>query len=267
MTRLFNDPDMFVDQAMAGFAAANSDSVSLVDGGVVRSRLVDERVALIIGGGSGHYPAFAGLVGPGIATGAAVGNVFASPSARQICSVARSAETGKGVLFSFGNYTGDVLNFTVAKEQLEGEGIPCRIVAVTDDIASASADESAKRRGVAGGFIVYKLAGRAADEGRSLDEVTRIAELANERTRSLGVAFSGCSLPGSAAPLFTLPEQRMSVGMGVHGEPGIAEQDMPSADDLAEILVSRLLEEVPAGVQVAGSSVAVVLNGDRKSVV
>lgn len=261
MTRLFNDPDMFVDQAMAGFAAANSDSISLVDGGVVRSRLVDERVALIIGGGSGHYPAFAGLVGPGIATGAAVGNVFASPSARQICSVARSAETGKGVLFSFGNYTGDVLNFTAAKEQLEGEGIPCRIVAVTDDIASAPADESAKRRGVAGGFIVYKLAGRAADEGRSLDEVTRIAELANERTRSLGVAFSGCSLPGGAAPLFTLPEQRMSVGMGVHGEPGIAEQDMPSADDLAEILVSRLLEEVPAGVQTAGSSVALILNG------
>lgn len=261
MTRLFNDPDVFVDQAMAGFAAAYVDTVSLVNGGVIRARLVDERVALVIGGGSGHYPAFAGLVGPGLASGAAVGNVFASPSAQQICSVARAAETGKGVVFAFGNYTGDVLNFAAAQEQLEREGIPCRIVAVTDDIASAPPAEAGRRRGVAGGFIVYKLAGRAADEGSSLDEVARIAELANSRTRSLGVALSGCSLPGSDSPLFTLPEGRMSVGMGVHGEPGIAEQDLPTADELAEILVSRLLEEVPTGVEVAGSSVALILNG------
>lgn len=261
MTRLFNEPDQFVSEAMAGFAAANGGRVSLVEGGVVRSQLVDERVALIIGGGSGHYPAFAGLVGPGIATGAAVGNVFASPSTQQICSVARAAETGKGVLFSFGNYTGDLLNFTAAKDQLEQEGISCRVLAVTDDVASASVEEASKRRGVAGGFIVYKMAGRAADEGRSLDEVTRIAELANDRTRSLGVAFSGCSLPGSDSPLFTLPDGRMSVGMGVHGEPGISEQALPSANELAEILVARLLDEVPPGVEPAGSSVALVLNG------
>ena len=261
MTHLFNEPDAFVEEAMKGFGAAHADTITLVDGGVVRAQLAKGRVALVIGGGSGHYPAFAGLVGPGMAHGAAVGNVFASPSAQQICNVARSAETGKGVLFSMGNYTGDVLNFTAAKELLELAGIPSRIVPVTDDIASAPATESSRRRGVAGGFVVYKMAGRAADQGRPLEEVARIAELANERTRSLGVAMSGCTLPGNDTPLFTLPEGRMSVGMGVHGEPGIGEQDLPGADELAELLVSKLLSEVPPDVDPFGSSVALVLNG------
>ena len=148
-------------------------------------------------GGAGHYPAFAGLVGPGLANGAALGNIFASPSAKQICSVARAASRGGGVLLSFGNYAGDVLHFGQAAEKLNRNGIPTKILAVTDDISSASSDEIQKRRGVAGDLAVFKVAAAAAEEGLTLEEVHRIASRANDRTRTLGVAFTGCTLPGA----------------------------------------------------------------------
>ncbi|GAB3395428.1 dihydroxyacetone kinase family protein [Humibacter soli] len=262
MTRLWNDPADFVDEMIDGFVAANARSVRRVSGGVVRSTVVPEgQVAVVIGGGSGHYPAFGGLVGPGLAHGAAMGNLFASPSAQQVHSVAKAADVGGGVLLSYGNYAGDVLNFDAAEARLRAEGIPCRTVTITDDIASAAPHESQKRRGIAGDLTVFRIAAAAAEAGADLDEVVRVATLANERTRSFGVAFSGCTLPGAAQPLFTVPEGRMAIGLGIHGEPGIEETDIPTADGLADLFVDRLLSEVPEGVEVEGAKVVPILNG------
>ena len=261
MAYLFNNPSEFADELIEGFVAANAHVVRRVPGGVVRSsRAVPGHVAVIIGGGSGHYPAFAGLVGQGLAHGAAMGNIFASPSAQQVLSVARAAESGGGVLLAYGNYAGDVLNFTQAQERLNAEGIPCMTVVVTDDVSSAALEEIDKRRGIAGDLAVFKAAGAAADAGLELVEVVRVAEHANERTRSFGVAFTGCTLPGGREPLFTVPHGRMAVGMGIHGEPGIDERDIPTADGVAEMLVRRLLEEAPLDMA-EGGRVGVILNG------
>ncbi|MBF4588792.1 dihydroxyacetone kinase family protein [Curtobacterium sp. VKM Ac-1395] len=262
MTRLFNDPADFADEMVDGFVAANQSRVRKVHGGVARSTASpDGTVALVIGGGSGHYPAFGGLVGHGLAAGAAMGNLFASPSAQQVTAVATASEHGGGVLLSYGNYAGDVLNFDAAERALRDAGIDVRTVRVTDDVASSPADEAAKRRGIAGDLCVFKVAGAAAEQGMTLDEVTRVATKANERTRSFGVAFSGCSLPGADEPLFTVPEGRMAIGMGIHGERGIDEADVPSAADLARLLVERLLDEVPSGVELPGAHVVPILNG------
>ncbi|MDR6168167.1 dihydroxyacetone kinase [Microbacterium paludicola] len=261
MTRLFNDPDEFVEDSVAGFVAASARWVRPVTGGVVRStRGAEPTVAVVVGGGSGHYPAFAGLVGPGLAHGAVMGNVFASPSAHQVRSVAKAAHEGRGVLLSYGNYAGDVLHFTQAQDRLREAGVDCRTVTVTDDISSAPAHEREKRRGIAGDLVVFKIAGAAAEEGLDLDDVERLARHANDRTRSLGVAFGGCTLPGATEPLFTVPEGRMAVGLGIHGEPGIDEVDIPTAAELAKLLVERLLEERPDGAAPTGRVVP-ILNG------
>ncbi|MFH8462687.1 dihydroxyacetone kinase family protein [Streptomyces sp. NPDC017991] len=263
MTRLFNDPAAFADEALEGFAAAHRGWVRTVTGGVVRAAGTPAgQVAVVVGGGSGHYPAFSGLVGRGLAHGAAVGNVFASPSAQQIRSVARSADGGAGVLLMYGNYAGDVLHFGQAAERLAGDGIEARTFAVTDDISSAAPEESAKRRGIAGDLPVFKAAAAAAEEGLPLAEVLRVAEHANARTRSFGIAFSGCTLPGADHPLFTVPEARMAVGLGIHGEPGIGEESLPTADEAARLMVASLLKELPEGVDTPdGQRAAVILNG------
>jgi dihydroxyacetone kinase len=263
MTRLFNDPAAFADEALEGFAAAHRRWVRPVTGGVVRATATPPgQVAVVIGGGSGHYPAFSGLVGRGMAHGAAVGNVFASPSAQQIRSVARAAHGGAGVLLMYGNYAGDVLHFGQAAERLAADGIDARTFAVADDISSAGPDEAAERRGIAGDLPVFKAAAVAAEQGLPLDEVLRVAERAGARTRSFGIAFSGCTLPGADHPLFTVPEARMAVGLGIHGEPGIGEEALPTADEAARLLVATLLKELPADVGTpAGQRAAVILNG------
>lgn len=263
MTYLFNQPSAFAAELIEGFVAANADKVRQVSGGVVRStRSQPDTVAVIVGGGSGHYPAFAGLVGQGLAHGAAMGNLFASPSAQQIYKVARAAHNGAGVLLLFGNYAGDVLHFGQACERLRAEGIACEVLAVTDDVSSASHDERLKRRGVAGDLCVFKVAAAAAEAGDDLATVLKKAQHANDRTRTFGVAFSGCTLPGASHPLFEVEKGRMALGLGIHGEPGISETTVPRADELAEIFVDKLLSERPADVtQVAGQRVAVILNG------
>jgi len=259
MTRIFDDPAAFADEALTGFVAANRRYVARVDGGVVRAtEMTPDQVALVIGGGSGHYPAFAGLVGQGLAAGSACGNMFASPAAAQIYRVAKAAQAGGGVLLSYGNYAGDVLHFGQAQERLNAEGIPTRTVVVTDDIASASPADIDKRRGIAGDLTVFKIAGAAADAGLDLAEVERLARKANLHTRSLGVAFNGCTLPGATEPLFSVPADQMSLGLGIHGEPGISDHDLPTASELAELLVGRLLAERPAG---AGTRVVPIVNG------
>lgn len=262
MTYLTNNPSDFVADMLDGFVAVHGDTVSRVPGGVVRAHETPAgQVAVVIGGGSGHYPAFCGLVGPGLAHGAAMGEVFASPSAARVESVARAAHGTAGVLLSYGNYAGDVLNFDEAQERLRADGIDCRTVIVTDDVSSAPVEQWRTRRGVAGDLTVFKVAAAAAEEGLNLDAVVAIAERANERTRTMGVAFTGCTLPGATEPLFTVPPGRMGVGMGIHGEPGVSEAEVPTAGELAEMLVSRLLDEVPDGVQREGARVVPLVNG------
>ena len=259
MTKLFNDPARFTEDMLVGFLDANSKYVTGVPGGVVRANQTPPgKVAVVIGGGSGHYPAFCGTVGPGFADGAVVGNIFTSPSAEDAASVARAAHGDAGVLLTTGNYAGDVMNFGLAVTQLRGEGIDAHYFAVTDDIASAPAGEEAKRRGIAGDFTVFKCASAAAEDGLDITGVIRVAEAANAATRTLGVAFDGCTLPGADSPLFTVPDKQMGVGLGIHGEPGVRDEPMPSAADLAVTLVDGVLDDQP---KTDSRRIAVILNG------
>ena len=259
MTKIFNNPSDFAEEALAGFCDVHSDLVRQVPGGAVRRfRPAQPKVAVLAGGGSGHYPAFAGLIGTGFADGAVVGNIFTSPSAQQAYAVAKAAESGAGVVFTYGNYAGDVMNFAMASERLAAEGIAVENVLVTDDIASAPPSESAKRRGIAGDFTVFKVMGAAAERGDSLAEVVRLGRKANNLTRTIGSAFAGCTFPGADTPLFSLPDGQMGLGLGIHGEPGLFDTDLPPAKALGEELVARLLAETPPN---AGRRIAVILNG------
>ena len=259
MTKIFNDPSDFAEEALAGFCDVHADLVRQVPGGAVRRfRPAQPKVAVLAGGGSGHYPAFAGLIGTGFADGAVVGNIFTSPSAQQAYAVAKAAESGAGVVFTYGNYAGDVMNFAMASERLAAEGIAVENVLVTDDIASAPPSESAKRRGIAGDFTVFKVMGAAAERGDSLADVVRLGRKANDLTRTIGSAFAGCTFPGADSPLFSLPDGQMGLGLGIHGEPGLFDTDLPPAKALGEELVARLLAETPPN---AGGRIAVILNG------
>jgi dihydroxyacetone kinase len=259
MTKLFNDPARFTEDMLVGFLDANPTYVAGVPGGVVRAhKTAPGKVAVVIGGGSGHYPAFCGTVGPGFADGAVVGNIFTSPSAEEAASVARAAHGDAGVLLTTGNYAGDVMNFNLAVTQLRSEGIQAHYFAVTDDVASAPKGEEAKRRGIAGDFTVFKCASAAAEEGLDLSGVVRVAEAANVATRTLGVAFDGCTLPGADKPLFTVPDGHMGLGLGIHGEPGVAEEPMSTAEGLAATLVDGVLGDRP---DVESKRIAVILNG------
>ncbi|MFE9655626.1 dihydroxyacetone kinase family protein [Micromonospora sp. NPDC006431] len=260
MTRLVNAAAEFAREALEGFVAAHQDYVLAVHGGVVRAAATPPgQVAVVLGGGSGHYPAFAGWVGPGFAHGAACGNTFASPAANQIHSVARAAEAGGGVILGFGNYAGDILHFGQAAERLRADGIDVRTIAVVDDIASAPSEQRHRRRGVAGDLIVFKIVCAAAEAGLDLAAVTAIGQRANTATRSFGIAFDGCTLPGADHPLFTVDGGQMAIGLGIHGEPGIGAKPLPSADEVADLLVDEILDE--AGADGSGSRVAVLVNG------
>jgi dihydroxyacetone kinase len=261
MTHLYNDPAEFSNDVINGFAAAYPQYVQRVEGasGFVRAGgPLEGKVSLVIGGGSGHYPSYNGVVGTGFADGAVLGGVFASPSAEQVYRIAKAADGGAGVVLGFGNYAGDRLNFGVAAERLIHEGIDTRVVWVTDDVASASREEQEKRRGIAGTFTVYKMAAAAAEDRANLDEVERVMRAANAATYSFGVAFHGCTLPGSEKPLFTVDEGHMDFGLGIHGEPGITSAPWMSAKDLAEKLVETVLAERP---EAARGRAAVLVNG------
>lgn len=259
MTRLFDNPAEFMDDMLAGFVDAHSDKVALVEGGVVRAKgSKPGKVAIVVGGGSGHYPAFAGLVGQGFADGAIVGNVFTSPSASDAYSVGANASVGGGVILTAGNYAGDVMHFTEAAEQLTSHGIPAVAFFTTDDIASAPVSEAQKRRGIAGNLFIFKAMAAAAEAGLDLQEVLRVSDKANKATKTLGVAFAGCTMPGGTQPLFEVPAGKMAIGLGIHGEPGIHEVATPTASQLAKILLDGLLAEFELK---AGDRVAAILNG------
>lgn len=260
LKKIINDPFDAVDEMLDGYVAANSDLVKLAAPRVVaRSiRPAQPKVGVVIGGGSGHEPAFAGYVGVGFAGAAACGNIFASPSTEIVLEAIHAADMGRGVIMSYGNYAGDVLNFGLARQFAEAEGIDVREIQVMDDVASAVPSEREKRRGTAGDIYVFKCIGAAAESGASLDEVERVGRKANSATRSMGVALSPCEVPGSGKPTFELPADMMEIGMGVHGEPGVRRGPLQTADQIGESLVDAILSDMDGP---SGHDFALLVNG------
>ena len=257
--KLLNDGAAAVDEMLEGVLAAHADKLTRPAPRAIVARHGPRpgKVALVIGGGSGHEPTFLGFVGKGLADAAAIGNVFASPPPQPAVDAALAAQGGAGVLFMYGNYAGDVMNFDMASELLELEGVEARTVLTTDDIASAPRDQRDKRRGVAGNVFIFKCAGAAADLMASLDEVERVARHANARTYTMGVALSACSLPETRRPNFDLPAGEMEIGMGVHGEPGVRRGPLRPADAVADEIMDAILAEMAAP---PGARVAVLVN-------
>lgn len=255
--KLINDGDAAVNEMLAGIMAAHGDLLARPAPRAIVSRHGPRpgKVALVIGGGSGHEPTFVGFVGKGLADAAAIGNVFASPPPQPCVDAAMAAHGGAGVLFMYGNYAGDVMNFDMAMELLDMEGVEARTVLTTDDIASAPVRD--QRRGVAGNVFIFKAAGAAADRMLPLDEVERIARKANARTFTMGVALSACSLPQTRRPNFDLPPGEMEIGMGIHGEPGVRRGALRPADAVADELMDALLAAMNAP---RGARVAVLVN-------
>lgn len=256
---LYNDPKSFKEDMLHGYEAAYPDYVTNIPGGVARSTEMPQgKVAVVNGGGSGHYPAFCGIVGDGFMDATVVGNVFTSPSTEDVLNVTHAVNAGTGVFLIGGNYAGDKMNFNLARDALKAEGIDCRTFYITDDLSSASEEEVEKRRGNVGTFFVFKSVGAAAAAGASLDELERVAKKANDMTRTMSIGFRGCTLPGQDSPLFEVPVGRMEVGQGIHGEPGVGESELASANEIAKLLVNRVISEAPVN---AGKRVAVILDG------
>jgi len=259
--KLINDPFDVVDELLDGFTQAHADVVRLAAPHVVaRTAPVPDKVGLVVGGGSGHEPAFAGYVGQGLADAAALGNVFAAPSPDICLDAIRAASTGAGVLLVYGNYAGDVLNFDLAVADAAREGIECRTVRVTDDVASAAPAERDRRRGIAGDVFVFKIAGASADRGDDLATVERLTRRANDACLSIGVALSACEVPGAGRPTFDIGPDEIEIGMGVHGEPGIQRGTLQTADNVVERMLDAILEDRAAGGRATGE-VALLVNG------
>jgi dihydroxyacetone kinase len=259
LKKLINDPFDAVDEMVEGFVAAHADVVRLVgERAVVRNEVGRAKVGIVVGGGSGHEPAFLGYVGSGVVDAAAVGNIFAAPSPDTCLDAIRAVSTGMGVLLLYGNYAGDVMNFGIAAAWAAAEGIEVRTVLVTDDVASAPASEAHRRRGIAGDLVIFKCAGAMAEQGASLDEVVRVAQAACAATRTMGVALAPCEVPGSGRLSFELGDDEMEIGLGLHGEPGMRRGPLMSADDTAAVLVETIVADMPPS---AGRDVALAVNG------
>lgn len=262
MKKLMNAPEAIIPEMIEGMITAHPDLLR-VKGETGRAVVAvdgprDGKVGIVIGGGSGHEPSFSGFVGRGLADAAAVGNVFASPSPQHIKEAAISVDGGAGVVFLYGNYTGDVLNFDMAAEECAEIGIEARSVATIDDVASAPKAKFKERRGIAGNFFVFKAAGAAADMGLSLDEVEAAAQKANAATRSMGVALSACSMPQTLKPNFDIGPDEMEIGMGIHGEPGMRRAPLETADVVTNELVGMIIDDLELA---SGDEVAVLVNG------
>jgi dihydroxyacetone kinase-like protein len=257
--KLINDPADYVDEMLDGLCAAHPDLVRVGDDrrAVARNRAMPSgKVGVVSGGGSGHLPLFTGYVGEGLLDACAIGNVFEGPTINSCQDAIAAANGGAGVLCLFGNYGGDKMNFEMASEFAAMEGIETRTVLGTDDIASAGPDETAKRRGVAGLIFAYKAAGAKAAAGGDLDAVTTIAQKTVDRTRTIGVALSSCQIPGAAGPNFTIADDEIEMGMGIHGEPGIWRKPIRPVDELVDEMMGLLLAERPEGAR----RVAVLVN-------
>ena len=261
MKKILNRPADYVDEMLDGLVAAHPEHYRLHgDSHRVIARATPGRagkVGIVSGGGSGHLPIFTGYVGAGLLDACAIGDVFASPSAEQMADAIRAADQGAGVLRLYGNYGGDVMNFDMAGDLVEFEDIATTTVLLADDVASAAPEEREKRRGVAGMVYAFKIAGAAAEAGRDLAEVTRVAQKAADACRSVGAALSPCTVPQAGRPTFEIAEDEMEMGMGIHGEPGVWRDKLRPADAIAGELMDRLLADQPVA---AGDRVSVLVN-------
>ncbi len=261
MKKFLNKAEDFVDEMLEGIYAAHPGKLRFVADDrrcLVTARPVPGKVGIVTGGGSGHLPLFLGYVGRGLLDGAAVGGVFQSPSADQAFEVTRAADQGAGVLYLYGNYTGDIFTFDMAAEMADAEGIRTLSLVGNDDVASSPPGEEHKRRGVAGILFLYKAAGAAAAEGMSLDEVKRVAEKARANSRTMGVALSSCIVPEVGRATFSIGADEMEIGMGIHGEPGIRRGSLRSADEVVDEMLPPIVEELGLS---GGDEVAVLMNG------
>ena len=259
MKKIINAPESYVDEMLQGIYASFPDQVKCAADDPRCYCIANKKpgkVAIITGGGSGHVPLFLGYVGEGMIDGCGVGGVFQSPSAEQIYNIAKEVEAGAGVLFLYGNYTGDIMNFDMATELLEMDDIEAVSLVGADDVLSNANVEA--RRGVAGIFFMYKAAGAKADQMGTLEEVAAAAKKAGDNVRTVGFALTPCIVPEVGHANFELAENEMAFGMGIHGEPGVWNGPIKTADELAEESVDEILKDMPL---VEGDEVALLING------
>ena len=259
MKKIINAPENYVDEMLEGIYAAHPDKVKCAADDLrcyCTAHKKDGKVAIITGGGTGHLPLFLGYVGDGLIDGCGVGGVFQSPSAEQIYNIATEVEAGAGVLFLYGNYTGDIMNFDMATEMLEMDDIEAKSIVGADDVLSNENVEA--RRGVAGIFFMYKAAGAKADQMGTLDEVLAAAKKAGDNVRTVGFALTPCIVPEVGHSNFELGENEMAFGMGIHGEPGVWNGPIKTADELAAESVDEILKDMPLA---EGDEVALLING------
>ncbi|GEK60015.1 dihydroxyacetone kinase subunit DhaK [Marinococcus halophilus] len=258
MKKLINGVDQIVSEMVEGLVAAHPDKLRAIENTNVIVRAdapVQGKVALISGGGSGHEPAHAGYVGEGLLDAAVSGEVFTSPTPDQVLEAIKAVDSGAGVLLIVKNYSGDVMNFDMAADLAEAEDITVKQVVIRDDVAISNPDD---RRGVAGTTLVHMIAGAAAAEGKSLDEVEAIAQGVADNVRSMGVSLAPCTVPASGKPGFTLEENEMEIGTGIHGEQGVERRELMQADAVTEELVQHVLDDMHLN---DGSEVALMING------
>ena len=256
-----NKAENFVNEMLEGILAAHPSELKITNNDlrcIISTKKIAKKVGIATGGGSGHLPLFLGYVGDGMLDGCSVGGVFQSPSADQMLEVTKAINSGAGVLYIYGNYGGDILNFDMATEMAEMEDIKVVSVVAGEDVASAPKGEENKRRGVAGIFYVFKIAGAKADELASLEEVQRVAQKAANNVRTMGVALTPCIVPEVGKPSFTLGNTEMEIGMGIHGEPGIRRGTLQSADEIVDEMLLPVLEDLPYK---KGDEVSVLING------
>ena len=260
MKKLINKPENVVDEMLEGLELAYPQYLRRLENleVMVRSNKKEGKVALVSGGGSGHEPSHAGFVGCGMLDAAVCGPVFTSPTPDQVFEAIKAVQTDAGVLLVIKNYTGDVMNFEMAMEMAEAEGIKVAKVVVDDDVAVMNSTWTVGRRGIAGTVLVHKIAGAAAEAGKSLEEVQAIGEKVIKNIRTMGMALTPCIVPAAGKPNFTLEEDEMEMGLGIHGEPGVRKEKIRTADEVVEELVGRVLEDQPLQ---AGDEVAVLVNG------
>ena len=261
MKKIINQPENVVEEMLAGIALGNPKLKHMAGQGVISRRDKADKVGLVSGGGSGHEPAHAGYVGTGMLDAAVSGNVFASPDPERVLAGIQEADTGQGVLLIIKNYSGDLMNFTMAAELAEMEGVTVDHVVVKDDVAVEDSTFSTGRRGIAGTVFVHKLAGAKAEAGATLAEVKAVAEKTVKNIRSMGMAMSSCIIPAVGKPGFELGELGIEIGMGIHGEPGVRRTDIMPAKEIAAELLGAIRTDFDKDGGIAGCETALMVNG------
>ncbi len=257
MKKFINAVDDVVRESLNGFCAAHEDIVVLGDEGkfVQRKQPVDGKVALISGGGSGHEPLHAGFIGRGMLDAACPGAVFTSPTPDQMMAATQAVDKGAGSLFIVKNYSGDVMNFEMAAEMLDGA---IETIITNDDVAVEDSTYTTGRRGVAGTLIVEKIVGAAAEKGLDLAQCTELGKQVNDRTRSMGVALTSCTVPAAGSPTFDIGENEIEMGVGIHGEPGRQRMEMKSAEEISDMMTSAIMDDFP---QNSSKDAILLING------